>query len=350
VADVGRVGLLWALFSLLLLVPTELPAGTLFDSNEPIEVRLTGPFGTLIRNKKNREELPFMLGVNGSDHEVFIRVRGHSRARVCEFPPLRLNFKTKSVEDSVFAGQDKLKLVNLCSVHDRGETDLLQEYVVYRIFNLITDLSYRVRLLQINYVDTDKKLGKKAAGRYGFVIESAPGFEKRVGTDRQRVRSLMRGTLDTGQAALVYVFQYLVANTDWLVVRAEGVDECCHNGDLYSGDAGLVYVPYDFDLTGVVNPRYGYPDRSLRISRVTQRLYRGLCMDRSDLQAALTRIRSLEEEILAIPQAVPGLPAKRAESTREFLHDFFVEAADEAALLGRFERDCITPRYRPVSH
>ena len=217
------------------------------------------------------------------------------------------------------------------------------------MLNVITDVSYRVRLLRINYVDPEKALGKRASHRYAFVVEPASAFADRVDAQRHRSKLVNRRTLDLEHAALVFVFQYLVANTDWSMVSAEGVNECCHNIDLYEGDQGVLLVPYDMDLAGVVNARYAFPDSSLRITRVTQRQYRGMCMDRSKLEAALRFVKALEGEILAIPETVPGLTAKDRESTRKYLARFFADAANEARLLQRFERDCIEPSYRRVN-
>jgi len=321
-------------------------AEPLFESTEPIDIRIVGPFRSLLDNKESREELPFVLHANDKMHDIEIRIRGNSRVRVCDFPPLRFDFRSREVANTIFAGQDKLKLVTHCMNHDRGETDLLQEYIVYRVLNLITDVSYRVRLFRIHYVDPDKALGEKASHRYAFAIEPASAFATRIGAERHRSKFVNRRTLDLDYAALVFVFQYLVANTDWALVHAEGVDECCHNVDLYAGDKGVLLVPYDMDLTGVVNARYAFPDRSLRIKRVTQRQYRGMCVDRPVLQSALRYIKSLQADILAIPGSVPGMSAKDAEGTRHFLEAFFNKAEDEEKLLDGFERRCIKPSYR----
>ena len=333
---------------MLVFLPFPLLAEPLFESTAAIDVQLIGPFRALFDNKESRAELPFVLHANGKAYDIEIRIRGNSRVRVCDFPPLRLDFRSREVADTVFAGQDKLKLVTHCMNHDRGETDLLQEYIAYQVLNLITDISYRVRLLRINYVDPEESLGRKASHRYAFVIEHASEFTRRTGAERYRTKSINRRTLDLDYAAAIFVFQYLVANTDWSMVHAEGVDDCCHNIDVYKGENGVLLVPYDMDLAGVVNARYAFPDRSLRINRVTQRQYRGLCMDRDAVEAALQHVKALEDGILAIPESVPGLAAKDVETTREYLSKFFIEARDEAKLLQRFEHYCIKPSYRRV--
>ena len=48
--------------------------------------------------------------------ELKVRTRGRYRRQrgTCSFPPLRLNFVTKQAKRTVFAKQDKLKLVTHC--------------------------------------------------------------------------------------------------------------------------------------------------------------------------------------------------------------------------------------------
>ncbi len=98
----------------LLSIAVQAGASPLFDDSAVIEVELRGPIGSLIKNKKERNELSFVLSANGVEYHVQVRVRGKSRLRVCEFPPLRFNFLTRDTEQTVFAGQDKLKLVTHC--------------------------------------------------------------------------------------------------------------------------------------------------------------------------------------------------------------------------------------------
>ena len=50
--------------------------------------------------------------------EVSIRTRGHFRREVCQLPPLQLNFKKKEVKGTLFAGQNKVKLVAPCKEGD----------------------------------------------------------------------------------------------------------------------------------------------------------------------------------------------------------------------------------------
>jgi hypothetical protein len=311
----------------------------LFEADAPVEVTLTGPFGSLFASARQPACLPFTLVAGGATQAVDIRVRGHSRVRVCEFPPLRLSFPTGADAISVFAGQDRLKLVTHCRNNDRSEQDLLEEYAAYRVLNVLTDLSYRVRLLHIRYQDTEgasTRMRQCAADSF-----SNPGRNSPPGPVPQRSCSGFPKSGDRQQAALMYVFQYLVANTDWMLVKADYDEACCHNADLYEQDSRVIFVPYDFDLAGLVNARYAFPDRTLRIARVTQRLYRGLCTDREYLRRALATVKSKRVEILAVVGDLPGLEPGNAERAARYIDDFFEQAEDEERLLQSFENRCV---------
>jgi len=313
----------------------------LFEDNAVLEVSLTGPLTTLLKDIPSREELPFVLRANGVDHAIALRVRGKSRLEVCSFPPLRLRFSEDDTPATVFAGQNKLKLVTHCRGSGAYQASALREFAAYRIFNIISEVGYRVRLLHISYIDTEEGRKNKSTSSYGFLIESATGLASRANGTALDVKGISVASLDEQEAAKVFIFQYLIGNTDWSLVRAETDDRCCHNGDVFEIGSSRYYVPYDFDLSGIVNARYAWTDPSLRISRVTQRMYRGYCISPEALKLGLTHINGLRADILDVIEEVPGLSLKDRKKTTRFLDGFFARASDEGKLLRRFERNCL---------
>src|SRR5690606_9238581 len=75
---------------------------------------------------------------------------------------------------------NKLKLVTHC-LDDKndGQENLLKEYLAYKLYNELTDQSYRVQLIRINYVDTKGKVSK--IRRYGIIIEDTDEMAERLG-------------------------------------------------------------------------------------------------------------------------------------------------------------------------
>jgi len=332
------------LFLLMLLltgVRANAAAASLFDEGQVLEVELTGPIHSVFRSKKEPRDFPFKLRVNGREMAVDVRLRGKSRLDHCEFPPLRLGFDAGDTGESVFAGQDELKLVTHCINSNAGEKNLLEEYLAYRIFNLLSDYSYRVRLLHMSYVDTDGRLDRDARSRYAFVIEPAEQLAARLDAELLHLEALSKKKLDAEQAARVYVFQYMVGNTDWSLVRPRDAEECCHNGNLVGENGKIFYIPYDFDQSGIVNAAYAKPHPVVRLRSVRDRRYRGYCTDTDILLAAIHHVNFARDEIIGLVGEAPGLTERDAERAAKYLMGYFDMAVDEEKLLKKFDKHCL---------
>lgn len=315
---------------------------SLFEEVGLLKIELTGPVSSTIEDRKQREERPFVLELNGIERDVWVRVRGKSRSRkgICEFPPLRLRFEDPT---DVFAGQDRLKLVTHCRNGDRGDANVMEEYVAYRAFSLLSPVSFRVRPLWITYSDTEGRLEERAHRRFGFLIEPAEQLAMRTGGILLELKGVSFSRLDPDQAALVYVFQYMIGNTDWSLVTGDGAEHCCHNGLLIEIDSRINYVPYDFDLSGVVNAIYAKPDPSLRLRNVRSRRYRGVCTKPETLFSAIRKLVEHEEDMYEVVRTTPGLSEKDKHADIEYLGQFFKKARDQEKLRARFEDHCKTP-------
>ncbi len=141
--------------------------------------------------------------------------------------------------------------------------------------------------------------------------------------------------------ATVYVFQYLIGNTDWSLVSPYEERSCCHNGTLIETGSGILYIPFDFDLSGLVHAPYARPDENLRIRSVRQRLYRGFCMQSEYLEAALDRLRMIRDDVAELMNALPRRDAESRRKNIAYLDQVFRAAAQDGRLLARFERDCL---------
>jgi hypothetical protein len=314
--------------------------GSLFDSDEVLEVSLQGPLEQTIKDQDDRKSAPFRMLLDGQELPVSVRVRGNSRARVCQFPPLRLDFGSASVEGSVFEGHDKLKLVTHCSASVKYEQNVLVEYAAYRIFALLSDTAYRTRLLRIRYTDTDNPESEPLI-RYGFLLEPDTELAARTQAELLVAPHVVKSLLQPEQAALVFVFHYLIANTDWSLVTATGEEDCCHNGTLLAKDDMHYLVPYDFDLAGLVSARYARPDPSMGIRSVRVRRYRGYCIPGIEIAPALQVILDHEEEITALVRDLPDASAKQTKQRLEFLEPFFKEVREGEKFAAKLEQKCI---------
>ena len=324
-----------------LLAPFATGASPLFDDTSILEVQLTGPLTSVLRGARQRVELPFTITVDGVTTELDVRVRGKSRLKLCGFPPLRLNFSDSEAVPPLFEGLGKVKLVTHCNSGKKTSGDsVLNEYLAYRIFNLISSQSYRVRLLRLTYVDSDGKMRNLDRQFYGYVIEPTKHLVERTGSQSLKVKGVEYSRLAPRETAMLYAFQYLIGNSDWSLVTAENEDHCCHNIDLVAARAEWFLVPYDFDLAGLVGARYR---ASFNVNQTRRRVYGGYCKTPIEqMRAALAEISELEDEIIDLARQLPSADEKSVRRRIEYLTDFFASSHDE--LLQIFDKHCLGRR------
>ena len=330
----GRVGGVIALLVMLGLAVTTGAAERqpLFEDAAPLTVTLALPLSTLL---KNPGEGPFTGSVSLTADgaavtlDVEVSARGHSRLEYCDMPPLKLNFRKEQVEGTVFAHQDKLKLVNQCKPDRKYARYLHQEYGIYRAYGALTDEAFRVRMLELTFVDTDGWMRNRT--RPGFLIENDGRLAARLGAEELELPEVPVGTLDPDAVTRVGLYQYLVGNTDWSVKQGRSDGPCCHNGLLLELDEGRrTIVPYDFDQAGLIDAEYALPAKGLPIRKVRQRLFRGLCTGDDRLAAAVELFNDRRGDIEAAFPAEGSLRHgnKRAQ---KYIAEFFEVVNDSEA-------------------
>jgi len=317
----------------------------LFESREVLALTLATDLRTTVRDIgrhvgdnefEGEEQHPARLSyVSPSgetvDLDIQVKTRGHFRRqkRTCNFPPLRLNIKTGQAKGTLFENQDKLKLVTHCQDgRDDYEQNVLLEYLLYRSYEALDTLSYRVRLTRITYVDTTGR--RDTLTKYGFLIENDGMLAQRFGQDSLfEMAGLIGLDLEASTMTKVAVFQFMALNTDWAVSGP-------HNIKMLGPVLGRVYpIPYDMDWSGLVNARYAKPDKTLGIRSVRDRLYRGYCRPESDFDRALAQFNSQRATVYDLFRNQEGLDPKRLERALEDLDDFYEIINDQR----KFERE-----------
>lgn len=317
--------------------------GILFDAETPLTLRIVGDLKTLIddRDSLTMKEHPFRLtfaaeGELPGEVSVDLRTRGHWRrqARHCDFPPLRLDFPRSKVDGTLFAHQDKLKLVTPCNPRrDEYREYILREYAVYKVYNLLTPLSLRARLATTTYVDTAGRMDSLTVTT--FLIEADEQMALRNEGKIMDVKGARYADVDTLQFGLVGVFLYMIGATDWSL-------SALHNMELMlSQTLGAFYpVAYDFDFTGIVNTSYARPDSRLRIRSVRERLYRGTCLSEEHWIAVLDRFRERKDAIYGVYDSLPGLSEGYVRDTRRYLDEFYRVIDDPGKRRSELVRRC----------
>lgn len=256
--------------------------------------------------------------------DVSIRTRGHFRREFCSLVPLQLNFKKSQVKGTLFAGQDKLKLVAPCKDGEGFQQYVILEYLAYRTFEIVSDYSFKTRLVRLSYVDTDEK--NEPWTDLAFVIEDDADVAKRLGLERLVVSSVKYNELDHPKTALVQLFQFLIANNDYSVIKGGEGEDCCHNSQVMAKDVtggGRIPIPFDFDLSGLVNAYYAKPPHQVPIVDVHQRYFYGLCQPRKTLDNAIAHMQSKRKEIIALFKNSAELDPKVKAKSLKYVEEFF---------------------------
>lgn len=334
-----------ALLSFLLLVGTS-HSQALFESHEVLNVTIEAPLSTLM---KVRSDVDYLEGSFGFTDEVGVtqtvdlklRARGRYRRQknTCTFPPVRLNFKTAQVAGTLLEDQDKLKLVTHCNSRRKNYEQLvLREYLAYRILEVLTEKSFRTRLLKVTYVDNENS-GDSFA-KYGFVIEDDDNLGKRIDHSSKKIEALTYTDLAPKQTNLVSLFQYLIGNTDYSLIRGPEDDDCCHNAVPFSAGERFIPVPYDFDFSGLVDAPYAEPNPRFRLKSVKSRYYRGRCTNNALLPDTIAYFQSKQPEIMGLIEDLTALDNRNRQKVTRYVDDFFADVADEKIVARKLVNRC----------
>lgn len=312
-----------------------------FTATTPVEVTLTTNIKR-IRGDKG-EESPWRSATlsfkdsSGKDVSLpmQIRTRGIWRKKNCDFPPLRLNFKGEQTKGTLLQGIDKPKLVNYCRDTDDYEQYLIQEAQLYRVYNLLTPASHRMRLLTVNY--TDSASGKVHAKRTGILLEEPDVMAARNGGPIMDLKGAVADDLDPFLDALVGLFNYFIGNTDFSIYAL-------HNVELVNQASGVVLpVAFDFDFSGVINTTYATPDPKLPIQNVRFRLFRGYCTNPEEYAKAIARFNEKKDAIYGLYSDEIGkmLKPRVVESTLKYFDEFYKTINDPKRAKREINEDCV---------
>ena len=314
----------------------EAEAAPLFQSFDALKITLTTDIDWL-RDERNDsvevEGTAAFIDLDGTEvtKPVDVRTRGIFRMNKsnCNFPPLRLDFPRGQMEGTVFHGQNRLKLVTPChDGRDSYQNYVFDEYLAYRTLQVITPYSFRVRLVEITYVDIEDDYDTRT--KYGFLIEDEDAMAERNRSTMVDVSQFAPQRMDAPHAVTVALFNYMIANSDWSPVFF-------HNSKLIRTEEGrYLTVPYDFDFSGTVNARYAVPDETLNIRNVRQRVYRGFCRTELQFEPAVEVYATTRQEIRDVYEGFGSLGLEQfdeddAEDALKYFDNFYkvVDDADE---------------------
>jgi hypothetical protein len=314
----------------------------LFGTKEPLDIALAISINEIKNSKDDTayigHKLYFRNSSPGYDSiSVDVKGRGHSRMEICFFPPLWIKIDKKDAAGTLFEGNRKLKLVLPC--HDRKESDdlVLREYLCYKLYEVISPYAFKTRIVNVDLTEVRKKK-KVNYKQKGIVLEDPDKAAKRYNAKLMKDAKVHAMALHDTISLRFDLFQYMIANTDW----SQGLQ---HNSKLIYKDPSIIAIPYDFDMSGLVNASYAVVSQvngeQLPIQSVTERYYRGHCQSKEVTEFVRNEFLSKEEQFMSVPDELKGqLSDKKIEEVKEYLHEFFVILKDDDLFKNKILRNC----------
>lgn len=299
-----------------------------------INVTLTTDIRKLRTEKKVPAWQPANIVMHFSDtavisEEIRVQPRGEFRKNNCDIASLMFDFKNPG--SPKLSNLKKLKLVGGCHSTASDEELLLKEYLIYKIYNFLTNMSFRTRLLYITYKDSRDKF--KPYRQYAFLIEDI----KDLGTRNNCVEAPKKigklVTTDREHTTLVCLFQYMIGNTDWSLPNFHNIKMIVPKTDTL---APCYLIPYDFDYTGLVNAGYALPQEQFGTTSIKDRVYRGPPRTADEVQQQIDIFKERKERILYYINNFPLLGRGIKKDMANYLEEFYGIISKKSSLRSIF--------------
>lgn len=298
----------------------------IFEDPNPMEITLTLDLKKFQKEKFKGEYLPVTFHYRFNDtltleKSMRMKARGNFRRQYCSLPPFWLNIRKADVANQHLQGVKRIKVVTHCSGGGKTGDYLLKEYLTYKIYNIISPVSFRVRLVKMRYIDTGRK--NKMTESWAFMIEPEELLAERLNGLAIKRDDISMSHMVPEEMDRVALFMYLIGNSDYSVTGRHNIKTL---GLGNFGSKGYTPVPYDFDYSGLVNAPYAIPSENLGINSVRERYYLGACRDDQAYQSAIDHLAQFREEILEEIQNFPLINDKIRKDIIGYLESYFSES------------------------
>ena len=226
----------------------------LLSDEDVLKISITTDIENLLAHKNIDTSQKGLLQIDGAqnhvkDWNIKVSARGRYRRKTCDFPPLKLKFKKKELRANGLKTYNDLKLVTHCSERAESEELVLKEYLAYKILNIITPQSFKVQLVKATWIDSGDHHNDEV--KWAYLIESEEEVIERLGCKPYKEHGALHEQLDPENAAITYLFQYMIGNHDW---KTESSQNICLIQQ--STDDDIIAIPYDFDFSMLVGAYY----------------------------------------------------------------------------------------------
>jgi len=312
----------------------------LFTKDDILNLSLRFDMTQYTRKKPKDEYMDAILTyhINETDSinkEIRLKSRGEMRNGYCSLPPIRLNFKKTEFPNAKDLDKiEKLKMVTHCKYGN--EDYLLKEFLIYKLFNVLTDTSFRVRLVKMEYINTHKK--SKTVNTYAFFIEPVEMLAERVNATVVNSVNLTQKNIVPQMMDRMAIFNYMIGNTDWSVPN---LHNCKVLSTLNFNSSGLgMVVPYDFDYSGLVDADYAIPYEPLGLSSVRERRYVGICRTEDVFLNAIKEFAGKKEAFYKVLNDFQMLDEKEKAKMISYLDSFYDEFDKRNSIVNSILKGC----------
>jgi hypothetical protein len=301
-----------------------------FEDTALLHATLTTSYKILMENKKEPVYQPASITWQNIDasgpvkEPIQIKLRGNFRRLNCSFASMTFDF-SDSTKKSKLNNLKELKVVVPCEWGSDDEQWVIKEYLVYKLHQLFTDMSFRARLVRFTFDDNSDSI--KSYKQYGFLLEDVDDLAKREGCKESGNEKIMTEETNRQHTTLINLFQYMISNSDWNVPARHNIKLIVPKD---SPNAKPYLIPYDFDYCGAVNALYAEPAPNLGIEKVTDRLYMGFPRTTAELKATIAIFLEKENDVYKTINDFPLLRKKPKEEMLAFIQGFYAIIKDES--------------------
>jgi len=235
-----------------------------------------------------------------------------------------------------------MKVVTTCKEGKDYSQSVLKEYIAYKGFNLVSDVSYRTRLVELTLFDNQERV--EPLVQFAILIESDKMLKKRmdckeITSKETTVSNLVNNFYANPDSRtllnmnIMSIYQYMIGNTDWGATHFHNMRVLSRNGVYFP-------VPFDFDYAGMTGTDYAIPSSSLPIESVKERHYLGPCNDIAKFQEALNIVTAKKAELYALWEQNPYLRKKDKTQLTNYIDSFFEEINDANSLKAIANSNC----------
>ena len=230
----------------------KIKSDSLFSHQFPLEIKLNYSNNFLNRSTNDstfvKTKIFFYNNLGWKEINVSLRARGNFRRKNCFFTPVKMKIKKSQSTGTIFQGNKSLKLVLPCKNLNDKNDKLIKEFIAYKIYEIVSYHFFKTRRLDVTFGNIKRKKESEYSLKAFFIEDDKRLAERFNGKIVKRYIHPL--AMDNLSFVNLSFFNYLIGNTDFSSSNQ-------HNGKLLFTQKKIVPIPYDFDLTGWVNPNYG---------------------------------------------------------------------------------------------